>query len=147
MRERKARQDKENGQSLVEFAITLVILVILIVGIADVGRMLFTFMALRDAAQEGASYGSIHPDAISGIQDRVVESSSFVEDLHDAGEITINVTHGGVGTPCAGKSITVQVTYSNFVITVPFLGAIVGSQTVPISAGITDTILTPPCTS
>ncbi|MGD9092361.1 MAG: pilus assembly protein [Anaerolineales bacterium] len=135
------RPRAEKGQSLVEFAITLVILLILLVGIADVGRMLFTFMALRDAAQEGAAFGSVNPTGdISG---RVVESSSFVEDMHNAGEITISINHDG--TPCAGEALTVQVTYSNFVITVPFLGAIAGSQTIPISAGITDTILTPPC--
>lgn len=138
----EVRSPSEKGQSLVEFAITLVILLILIVGIAEVGRMLFTFMALRDAAQEGAAYGSVNPSG--DIENRVYESSTFLEDLHDQGEIAVNVTYSDT-PPCAGDEITVKVTYGNFVITVPFLGAIIGSQTVPISAGISDTILTPPC--
>jgi Flp pilus assembly protein TadG len=47
----------ENGQSMVEFAFGMVILMIILVGIVDLGRAFFTFMALRDAAQEGAVYG------------------------------------------------------------------------------------------
>jgi len=49
------RNCQEKGQSLVEFAFGLVILMILISGIVDLGRAFFTYMALNDAAQEAPS--------------------------------------------------------------------------------------------
>ena len=137
----KMSHNEEKGQSLVEFAFTLVFLLVLVVGIADLGRALFTYMTLRDGAQEGALYGSVNPTG--NLTQRVYESSAYLQDLGNAGEITVSVSHDG--TPCTGEPITVQVTYSNFTITMPFLGTLVGSQTIPISASITDTILTPAC--
>ena len=140
-REKSAYFKIEKGQSLVEFAFTLFVLLLLVVGIADLGRALYTYLSLRDGAQEGALYGSINPTG--DIVQRVYQSSDYVQDLGDAGDIAVNVTHDG--SPCTGEAITVRVTYSDFVITMPFLGTIVGSQTIPISASITDTILAPAC--
>jgi Flp pilus assembly protein TadG len=140
-KEKKSNVCSEKGQSLVEFAFTLVLLLILVVGIADLGRALFTYLSLRDGAQEGALYGSVVPTG--DITERVYQSSNYLQDLGNAGEISVTVTHDG--TPCTGEPITVLVTYSNFTITMPFLGALVGSQSIPISAVITDTILAPKC--
>ncbi len=140
-REKNTKTNSEKGQSMVEFAFSLVILLILVVGIADLGRALYTYLSLRDGAQEGALYGSVTPTG--DITQRVYQSSNYLQDLGDAGEITVTVTHDG--SPCTGEPITVRVTYSNFTITMPFLGALVGSQSIPISAVITDTILAPAC--
>ena len=52
---------KERGQSLVEFAISLTVIMLLLAGAVEFGIALFQFVQLRDAAQEGALYGSIHP--------------------------------------------------------------------------------------
>ena len=52
---------KEQGQSLVELALSLTLLLLLLGGAIDLGRMFFTYIALRDAAQEGAIYGSYCP--------------------------------------------------------------------------------------
>jgi len=76
--------------------------------------------------------------------DTVTASSITVQDLCDAGlvappEISI------VGPACNGSSVTVSVSYPNFQLVTPFLGAVIGSQTIPIRASITDTILVPPC--
>jgi len=133
----------ERGQSLVEFAFSITLLFILIAGIVDGGRALFTYMALRDGAQEGALYGSYKPSDTSGIQDRVFNSSNILSDL----TAEVSVTPTVLGDACTGNGIEVLVTMPHFRLTMPFLGAILGTQTVPISASITDTILTPPCTS
>lgn len=132
------------GQSLVEFAFSMVILLILLSGIFDGGRAIFTWMALRDGAQEGALYGSTNPTDTAGVQLRVRNSSNMLQDLsNDVNAITsVQVT---VATACMGNAITVRVAYDNFPIVMPFIGTFIGSQTVPISASITDTILRPPC--
>jgi len=134
----------EKGQSLLEFSISLVILLVLLAGIVDLGRALFTYLALRDAAQEGALYGSYNPMDTSGIETRIGNNSNMLKDLVSAGSILRTVTHDG--SPCTGEAIMVQVTYQNFRITMPFLGTILGRQAVDITARVTDTVLAPACT-
>ncbi len=134
-------ENNEKGQSLVEFAFSLVFLLILLAGIADLGRALFTYLALRDAAQEGALYASLNPTQTSAIKDRVYNASDHVRDLSSELIITVSLD----GAACAGNGVTVKVTHTNFPITMPFLGTFLGSQRIKISASVSDTILTPPC--
>ena len=57
----KNRKKFENGQSLTEFAVSITFIILILSGIVDLGRAYFTYISLRDAAQEGAIYGSINP--------------------------------------------------------------------------------------
>ncbi len=139
----RSNAPRERGQSLIEFAFTLVIILLLLVGAIDLGRAIFTYLALRDAAQEGASYASYNPTDITGIQNRVRNASNTVNDLWVNPGVAVEVIH--LGVPCSGNGVRVRVSLSNFTLVTPFLGAIVGSQTIPISASVTDTILVPPC--
>jgi len=133
----------ERGQSLVEFTVMLVVLMVLVTGIVDASRAFFTYLAMRDAAQEGALYGSTDPTNNSAILLRVEHTSTMIEDIW--GDLT--VTPSVIGDPCVGNTIQVTVTYDNFPLTMPFIGTFIGSsdQTIPISASIEDTILKPPC--
>ena len=116
-------------------------------GVVDGGRALFTYMALRDAAQEGALYGSINPADTAGILARVRGASTQIQDLANGGDLVVPApTYSDPGNVCMGTGITIEVSTPNFSLTMPFLGVIVGSQTIPIVATITDTILRPPCT-
>ncbi len=51
----------KNGQSIVEFALILPIILLLIMGALDLGRAFFMKIALINAAREGASYLAYHP--------------------------------------------------------------------------------------
>lgn len=126
---------------MVEFAFGMVILLVLLAGIFDAGRALFTYMALRDAAQEGALYASINPTSESAIKDRVRNTSAMVGDAITNSDITVSFD----GVPCMGNGVTVAVRLTNFRITMPFLGTFLGSQTVSMQAQATDTILRPKC--
>jgi Flp pilus assembly protein TadG len=128
---------------MIEFTLTLVIILVLLAGVVDLGRAIFTYLSLRDAAQEGASFASYNPTDTAGIQARASASSNMVQDLWNDGELTITPTIAGAA--CNGSSITVEVFYPGFEIVTPFLGSIIGSQTIPIRASIIDTILVPPC--
>jgi Flp pilus assembly protein TadG len=154
------RLSRQRGQSLAEFAISLVILMILLAGLVDASRALFTFMALRDAAQEGAIYGSTTPWDEAGIIRRARESSTMVEGImgapcsYPASECpAIEVVFTDATSPatplvnCQGDGVLVRVRYPHFPITMPFLGALIGKQDVPITATITDTVLRPLCPS
>jgi Flp pilus assembly protein TadG len=145
MRTLLKRSKSERGQSMVEFAFGFVVLLLLLSGAVDGGRALFTYMALRDSAQEGALYGSTNPTETNEIVRRVKQSSDILQSLstQDPAHLIIDVVVQGGG--CAGDALTVKVTYDNFQITMPLLGGFIGSQSVGISTSVTDTILSPAC--
>jgi hypothetical protein len=162
------------GQSLVEMAISMTAILFLLSGAVDFGIALFGYVAIRDAAQEGALYGSLNPCVpgaewanpadwdgsctasdpinLAGIQTRVRGSSSQPVDLADTTLIPdsyITATYTGSAgceglTSGAANAIKVTVRYDH-VIFMPFVNVIVGGQTIPLSASVTDTILQPPC--
>lgn len=134
-------QKSERGQSLTEMAMSLVILLLLVGGIVDLGRAFFTFMALRDAVQEGALYGSINPTLTAEIKNHVLNSAEMIPDIVSSDDISVDI----IGSPCTGNGIRVSAVYSDFPITMPFIGTVLGSQTISISATVTDTILSPGC--
>lgn len=134
-------RQKERGQSMIELALTITILMVLLAGTVDLGRAFFTWLAMRDAAQEGASYGTLKPSDIGGIQARIWDNLEQVV-TDPKNNIAINVL---ASNPCYGHLIQVDVNYNNFPLTMPFLGTILGSQTIPIHATVNDTILTPKC--
>ena len=145
MKDKALRRYPEKGQSLTEFAISLLILLLLLALAVDAGRTFFTFMSLRDAVQEGALWGSYNPTETELIKDRVRIASNFVQAIADDPNATLSIDVDIDDAACNGNGITVRATYENFPITMPFLGTIIGSQEFPISASVTDTILVPPC--
>lgn len=132
---------REKGQSLVELAVIMVILLLLVAGIVDLGRAFFTTMTLRDAVQEGALYGAIDPTNTAEIKNHVLNTSGMVPDMIGVNDITVEI----FDVPCAGNRIKVSAVYSDFPLTMPFIGAVLGGQTVGLSATVTDTILSPGC--
>lgn len=135
----------ERGQSMVELALTITILMILLAGTIDLGRAFFTYMAMRDAAQEGAAYGSLNPTDHAEIHSRIYDNLDQVVPDPEHPEDYINIEISYLGTLCMGNVIILHVNYPEFPLAMPFLGWILNSQTIAISATINDTILRPPC--
>lgn len=140
------KRDRERGQSLPELALSLVMLLMLVLGAYDFGRAFYTWIALRDAAQEGASYGSITcpacgAEVVSRAQSTAYGPSVFIGGLADS--ITVSCAMPNGCNP--GDPIIVTATYPNFTITTPFLGWILGTQSIPIRATIEDYLLVRGC--
>lgn len=55
------RRGSRRGQSAVEMALILPVLLVVLMGIIEFSRALFTRSVLSNAAREGARYGIIHP--------------------------------------------------------------------------------------
>jgi Flp pilus assembly protein TadG len=125
-------KQKELGQSMVELALTLTILLVLLAGTVDLGRALFTWLEMRDAAQEGASYASICPSG--NVEARVRANLNPI--------YTYAVTISPGTSQGATKTVSVS---TDLPITMPFLSTILSSSTIPINATINDTILTSEC--
>lgn len=56
------KNDGEDGQSMVEFILVLPVLLLILSGLLDLGRIYFTFIALEESAAEAALYLAINPD-------------------------------------------------------------------------------------
>ena len=52
---------KKYGQSLVEFALIIPILIFMITLFIDVGRAIFTYSELANSVREGTRYAIVHP--------------------------------------------------------------------------------------
>ena len=135
---------KERAQSLVEFAISLTVIMMLLAGAVEFGIALFQFVQLRDAAQEGALYGSIHPGDDANITARIQSASQSPIDLQNDPDVNIAINYPDGAPHCEGKGIEVVVSFPHQ-IAMPFIGPIVGSTTIPLTASVTDTILLPVC--
>ena len=131
----------ERGQSLVELAISIVILIYLLAGAVEFGLVFFQYVQLRDAAQEGALYGSMHPTDTAGIETRAKNASTSPIDLVADPTVTVDVVV--TGPSCEGSALAVTVSYPHQVF-MPFMSQFIG-QTVSLDAVVTDTILTPRC--
>lgn len=144
--------EHQKGQSFVEFSVLITILVTLLAGVADFGRAYLIFLEMRDAAQEGASYGSFAPADFNGVEARVRDTMRDPIDLSDPSTVTIVSSLTNPPNACAGfdptslepNEIEVTILYQ-MPVTMPFLGTIIGSQELSLVATVSNTILQPPC--
>jgi len=132
------RSKVERGQSLVEFALGITFILILMSGTVDLGRAYFSLLSLRDAAQEGALYGSLAPPDTAGIRARVRESSAWPVDFSGFTDDQIKVNIAGPA--CAGSEIKVTLEM-DFILAAPFISG----NVLPLVAEAKDTILQPAC--
>lgn len=124
---RGRRRDK--GQSLVEFALTLPLLLILVFGIIDFGNGLRAYIALTNGVREGARYGAIGNPLGSpatscvGLDNSTVVGRvcTSIGNLNKAAMQSVSAScqlpSGGADPSCApGNSIVVQAHYRyNFI--------------------------------
>jgi Flp pilus assembly protein TadG len=136
-------RSRENGQTLVEMAMTVVFLMVLFSVVVDLGRIFFTYVALRDASQEGAAYAALDPFDTIAVEARVRNSSTTPIDLSSTTNISVTVATSGGG--CVGDTVTVGVNYGAYPLITPFTGAFINSQTVFLSASEINTILQSSC--
>ncbi|HOV06642.1 MAG TPA: pilus assembly protein [Anaerolineaceae bacterium] len=132
----------EEGQSLVELAIGMTIIVLLLSGIFDVGRAIFTQFALQDAAEEGLVYGIAYPNECDNIESRVMEN---LENSVFPVTPSVAVTIGNDHHVCEGAALEygkrMDITVSAaFEISMPFLTG----QTINMAGTANGTILRPP---
>ena len=114
---KSASKREETAQGMVEFALTLPILLMLFFGIIEFGRLLFTYSVVTTAAREAARYGSAAGDSdygvpyyksCDGIRDAAVRIGGMVG--VQPGNVTISYDEGpGSGTlPNCSSSTSVE---------------------------------------
>jgi Flp pilus assembly protein TadG len=119
----------EKGQDLVELALLLPLLMILTLGVLDLGRALGTYVALKNASREGARYVSLYSSqaTVSSIQDRVIAEASA---SGFGGLARSDVVVEPSSDWYDGRPVRVRINYDFQLIT----ALIVGDRTVPLQA-------------
>jgi len=75
----RSKHKNEKGQSLVEFALVLPILVLLILGIIDFGMIFHGYVTVNTAAREGARHGVVEKYDDENGEEEVVDVERVVD--------------------------------------------------------------------
>jgi len=134
---------EEGGQGLVELALGITVLMLLVMGIADLGRAYFTYVALGNAAGEGAAYGSFYPScsfAYSGASCADPDNVDYrtrhesQQGFIDTSQITsVDIELSDPVYPSLGDTITVTVQY-NYDWLTPFFSSFTGQASMQLQA-------------
>lgn len=93
-------KNKSLGQSAVEFALVLPLLVVILVGMMEVGRLVFIYVSVFNAARESARFGQVTAEIggikqyqnCTGIKNRAV-TFRFISD-YDAEDVVVTYDQG-----------------------------------------------------
>jgi hypothetical protein len=117
---------KQSGQDLAEYALILPIFLLVVMSIFDMGRAVYTYSALQNSVREGARYGIIYPDDLTGIED-VVRQKAVGLEMDGLDIFTTYPTE---------ETIQVRATFQFQIIT-PIIGALFGSNELILSGQAT----------
>ena len=108
VRARRGRLRSERGQTLVEFALGLVILVITLIGTAQFGVAIFRYNMVSDLAQEGARWAMVRGRASGSMQASQADVQNYVRSRALGINVTVT-TNVAPSTLAAGQPIEVRV--------------------------------------
>ncbi|MBN2045268.1 MAG: pilus assembly protein [Anaerolineales bacterium] len=148
---RKSKLQHSRGQSLVETALAIPILLLLILTFIDLGRAIYYYSALQNAVREGARFASVnnledHASETDVVN--VVTGYSIAVDIADS-DVTVVALDGSGAieddvTPIVYTDDTEKVTVSasiDFAPITPFLAQMLGSgNTITLTAETTMTL-------
>src|SRR5688572_13246994 len=130
---------RERGQSLVEMALILPLLLLIVLGTIDLGIGFKTYIGLTNAAREGVRWISIHPSDQDGAADRVEEEAERVGLLdgilsEDGYDISFSPDKSNYA---AGEKVTIYIDYDYELL----FGAVTGLPEIPFTASSTMVVL------
>lgn len=119
----------ERGQNLVEFAIVVVLLLALVIGIFEFGRAWMTFQVITNACREGARLAAL-PTGFSTSSDVSSKVTTYLTSANlDPGKANVTITNVDGAT---GTDAVVTVVYpADFVFLSPILKMLSTGSTVP----------------
>ena len=86
------RRQRQRGQGLVEFALTIPVLLLVILAVFDIGRAVFIYNTMTNATREGARLAIVNQTEAS-IDQRVIEQAGGVDT--DVNKVDITYRNAG----------------------------------------------------
>lgn len=119
--------ERTRGQSMVEFALTLPIFLLVIFGLIDLGRAVYVNNSLAEAARDGARHGSVQARSWNearrdNVEAWIVDRLSGVPDA----EVTVECTPRNPGLGCTVEDIIVVTVRSEVEMITPIIGQLFG---------------------
>jgi hypothetical protein len=113
-KQRPGRQRGQAGQATVEFVLSLTIVVFVLLAALDFGRAFFSYIALINAAREGARRGVMTTStaAIEPAVRQEIQNNALI----NGAQLTVQYTWGGTGQP-----LVVNLSYNFTLIVTSFL--------------------------
>ena len=140
--DRETRRATSRGQSMVELALVMPVVLVVILGGIDFGRVFLGWVDLHAMARHAADYAAANPTAWSTVDPDVTAQAEYLRQIQaEASDINCTVATplptpsfpGGVnGNDGLGVPVTVRISCRVYLIT-PIIGAIVGNP-VTVSA-------------
>ena len=135
--DRAARREGERGQGLVEFSIAITIFLLILMGTIDLGRAVYEYNGVSQAARELARVASVHPGGTLGGSTQSATALSqqrgLVPGLGIPTYSCISITGATVTGRCNGGN-WVRVTVSTVFIPATPLATMFGSFTLSSTA-------------
>jgi Flp pilus assembly protein TadG len=111
----RSRRECSRGQSLVEFALVVPLFLVIVMGIADFGLGLKTWISMTNSAREAARYAAVNCAAgtasDSDVQQRALDSATTL------GLITSEVTVENCTAGASSESVVVTIEHDYELIT------------------------------
>jgi Flp pilus assembly protein TadG len=136
------------GQAMLELAVSVMVLLILVAGMIDLGRAIFYYLSMRDAAEEGMVYAVVYPTFCNQIVQAVrnnMDDSGVQVDVRYGNSPGVACASASASQACADQQVTITVTQPDFPITMPLIGGVIGAQSLSLKAEIKGTVVRPEC--
>lgn len=107
----------EVGATAVEFVLILPLLLVLIVGLIDFGRMGFVQVSVTSASREGARYSSLYSSGFADVQSfnsfvqLSAPAAARVAQLDSAGVLSVNLSQCSSAQSTENTSVTVSTNF------------------------------------
>ena len=125
------KMKKEDGQAIVELAISLPILIMILCAIIDFGWLFMNQNSIDYASREGARYAIVHSSSKSAIEARI--RAIAPENIATTAEI--NITFTNVSNPRLGD-VVIEISDDVAILT-PIVGVFVQGETMNLSSSCT----------
>ena len=123
----RKRREGRRGQAMVELALALPIFFLIIFGLVDLGRAVYTYNTLSEGAREGARYGSVQARAYSPATRATVEAY-VMDKLEAVRNPTVVASCTAVGAyGCTVDDQDVVEAKADLSMITPIIGQIVGT--------------------
>lgn len=126
MKAHKLPSRKQQGASLVEFAVLAPVFVVLLFGLVEFGLSIYSKEVIGNASREGARFGVVYTTPRKTTTEIRTKVQDYLTKSGFTGTATINVTGAG---GASGTSLTVAVTYPyTFQVLPSFVSGLTGTM-------------------